>query len=56
MILSNDFHSSLSDINECNTDNGGCDQICINKPGSFECRCESGYKLADDKKKCIGNT
>ena len=33
------------DINECLTNNGGCDSnaICTNTPGSFSCECKSGY-------------
>jgi len=33
------------DINECLTNNGGCDvnAICINDPGSFNCSCKVGY-------------
>lgn len=33
-----------TDINECDR-LGTCDQICINKPGSYECDCYPGYKL-----------
>ena len=44
----------LTDINECATANGGCDQICINKPGSFECQCKPGYALGLDGKTCTG--
>ena len=44
----------LLDIDECATDNGGCSQVCVNKPGSFECKCNAGYVLADDKKTCKG--
>ena len=46
--------SSCLDIDECAVDNGSCDQICINKPGSFECQCKDGYVLADDGKTCNG--
>ena len=35
----------LIDINECNTNNGGCIQICTNTIGSFECSCPVGYSL-----------
>ena len=42
------------DINECGSANGGCDQICINTPGSYECKCKDGYVLADDMKTCDG--
>ena len=44
----------IIDIDECATENGGCNQICVNKPGSFECECRDGYELADDKKTCKG--
>lgn len=33
------------DVNECAKDNGGCDQKCINAPGSFSCACNPGYEL-----------
>ena len=42
------------DIDECAVDNGGCGQICVNKPGSFECQCKEGYALTDDGKTCNG--
>ena len=45
---------AILDINECATDNGECDQICVNKQGSYECKCNNGYLLADDKKTCKG--
>ena len=43
------------DINECDVNNGRCNQICINKPGSRECKCNNGYKLVSDKETCSGN-
>ena len=46
---------TFSDIDECASDNGGCGQVCMNKPGSFECACNDGYVLSDDKKTCEGN-
>lgn len=33
------------DVNECAKNNGGCDQKCINSPGSYACSCNSGYEL-----------
>ena len=49
------FTILLIDIDECAVDNGGCDHICVNKPGSFECQCKEGYLLGDDGKTCTGN-
>ena len=46
---------SIPDINECDANNGGCTQVCVNKAGSFECQCNSGYELEDDNKACKGN-
>ena len=31
------------DIAECDEDNGGCEQICTNTEGSYECSCRDGY-------------
>jgi len=36
---------SCTDIDECLDLNGGCDQKCVNTPGSFNCRCNNGYQL-----------
>ena len=43
------------DINECLTNNGGCDTnaTCSNTIGSFECYCNSGYY--GNGLSCIGN-
>lgn len=40
------------DQNECSTNNGGCDQVCINKFNTYECRCLSGFVLKSDQKSC----
>ena len=66
-ILSNDGHTCqgknennvikrllISDMNECNTLNGGCSDICNNTIGSFYCSCDTGYSLATDKYNCTG--
>ena len=52
--ISNFVHLSNLDINECAVRNGGCTQTCVNKVGSFECRCKNGYTLYADKKTCGG--
>jgi len=43
------------DINECLTNNGGCDinANCSNTIGSFECYCKPGYY--GNGLSCIGN-
>ncbi|XP_029387781.1 growth arrest-specific protein 6 [Mus pahari] len=40
------------DVNECVQKNGGCSQVCHNKPGSFQCACHSGFSLESDGKTC----
>ena len=34
-----------TDIDECASNDGGCDQVCTNTEGSFECACDPGYQL-----------
>jgi hypothetical protein len=50
MIKRDKMHSIkellLSDSDECLID-GSCDQLCINKNGSFDCQCVSGYEKSD---------
>lgn len=33
------FDKCVSDIDECKSDNAGCDDICMNTPGSYSCAC-----------------
>ena len=42
------------DINECNTDNGGCDHNCINTQGSYQCQCREGYETNNNGINCTG--
>uniref|UniRef100_A0A672MQD3 Signal peptide, CUB and EGF-like domain-containing protein 2 n=1 Tax=Sinocyclocheilus grahami TaxID=75366 RepID=A0A672MQD3_SINGR len=42
----------LSDIDECELHNGGCDHYCRNTIGSFECNCRKGFKLLTDERSC----
>ena len=42
------------DINECETNNGGCDQRCINTAGSFGCDCFGGFLYNTSTNRCIG--
>lgn len=44
----------VSDIDECSVRNGGCDHICENSPGNFQCSCRNGYILSQDGTTCFG--
>lgn len=47
--------SHFIDVNECDYDNGGCESICINQPGSFKCDCERGLQIENlGRTKCLG--
>ncbi|XP_069493225.1 growth arrest-specific protein 6 isoform X2 [Ambystoma mexicanum] len=37
---------------ECFVNNGGCNQVCLNKPGSYHCSCFSGYVLQSNNRIC----
>ena len=43
----------LIDINECLSDNGGCQQVCINTVGLYDCQCHQGY--SKNVSSCTGN-
>uniref|UniRef100_A0A914DQL4 Metalloendopeptidase n=1 Tax=Acrobeloides nanus TaxID=290746 RepID=A0A914DQL4_9BILA len=43
----------VADLNECAKENAGCSHICENKLGSYECRCPSGFTLAENRHKCV---
>lgn len=48
----NNSTARCDDIDECATDNGGCDQTCTNSNGTYVCTCEDNYKLGNDSKAC----
>ena len=48
-----DDRQICNDIDECSNGNG-CDHICFNLPGSFECECREGYQLETDGRSCKG--
>lgn len=49
------FSLSRKDIDECRTTSHGCEQICNNLAGSFECLCHHGLQIDPaNNKKCIG--
>ncbi|KAJ1361772.1 Astacin (Peptidase M12A), partial [Parelaphostrongylus tenuis] len=42
----------ITDLDECQTDNAGCEHVCQNRLGSYVCLCHIGYVLADDGHNC----
>ena len=45
MTIDSKSHLHLSDIDECETANGGCSDGCENTEGSFHCTCPQGFEL-----------
>lgn len=54
MLYVDMFILNTIDVNECNTDNGGCHHNCTNAEGSFTCSCKDGFHLRDDDLNCDG--
>ena len=53
MIYTNFVVNLISpDNNECQVDNGGCQQVCVNTDDSFFCSCNSGFVLKADQQTC----
>ena len=50
-MLINFIFFGCVDINECP---GQCEQQCKNTVGSYECKCNAGYLLANDQRSCLG--
>ena len=48
------YNVIFTDVDECQTNNGECNQTCTNTPGSFECSCGIGYNLAANNLDCEG--
>ena len=46
---------TLTDINECDTDNGGCEHNCINTLGSYQCQCREGFFFTSSGGNCTGD-
>ena len=40
-------------VAECEENNGGCDQLCVETSDSFFCACKPGFKLVDNST-CVG--
>ena len=45
---------NYADIEECDINNGGCEQNCTNTIGSFVCSCSVGYNLTENGINCTG--
>ena len=56
VLLFNNNYSYITDVNECETNNGGCSQTCLNTNGSYECFCVAGYTLRADGFGCDGSS
>ncbi|KAK3103423.1 hypothetical protein FSP39_019085 [Pinctada imbricata] len=44
------------DLDECQSFNGGCEEICTNLIGSYKCSCPAGRTLLPDGHTCSGGT
>lgn len=40
------------DIDECAINNGGCQHECKNTPGSYDCSCNNGFTLHENRHDC----
>lgn len=41
------------DKDECATNNGGCQHLCSNTVGSYQCSCNNGFILHENKHDCL---
>lgn len=42
-------HYYYADMNECSTNStNSCQHVCVNTPGSYTCRCQTGFRLSRD--------
>ena len=40
------------DVNECDEALDSCDQLCVNKPGGYNCSCRNGYTFDSSTNAC----
>ncbi|XP_067834125.1 matrilin-2-like isoform X2 [Heptranchias perlo] len=50
--LLTEFQTKICDTDLCGVIGHGCEQICINTPGSYICKCKEGFILNKDQKTC----
>lgn len=43
-----------ADVNECDINNGNCQQMCKNLYGRHSCSCREGFVLDSNKRTCSG--
>ena len=48
------FNNICVDINECSSNNGGCQHNCYNTVGSYYCTCNTGWVLSSNGQTCTG--
>ena len=48
------FCDTLSDINECETTDHGCEHGCVDIDGSYICTCITGFYLNENGRNCNG--
>ena len=49
------FYLHFPDIDECESNSlNNCEQLCVNLPASFFCKCRDGYELNADGRNCDG--
>ena len=53
-LISRSITIIIIDVDECATNNGGCEQICTNTNRSFVCSCDIRHILATDNFNCEG--
>ena len=53
-MISESHLISQLDHDECSSNNGGCDQVCVNEHATYRCECYAGYRLGTDGKSCAG--
>ncbi|KAL4233097.1 epidermal growth factor-activated receptor [Mactra antiquata] len=44
-FVRNETTGLCDQVDECKTNNGGCQHLCIDTTGSYKCQCETGYDL-----------
>jgi len=50
------FGHVIIETDPCKTDNGRCEQKCVNYGGQAICQCYAGFKLTSDGKTCEGQS